>query len=169
MQIGFPDTRVTNNFQVAYVTTDIDRAVAVFRERFGIPDMLVWRDVSIDVTTPTGAGTSVMSVAFAWVGDLMYEVIEPISGPVDFYRQHLQGDGFQIAFHHLGFEIVGERDDWERFRDEVSASRTLPVTGPADYPIQFIYSDETAVLGHYHEYVWFGPGGKESMADIPRY
>ncbi|API58690.1 hypothetical protein BSL82_04655 [Tardibacter chloracetimidivorans] len=160
---------IGNPFQVAYVTTDIDQAIEMFRKTYGLRDMLVWRDVSIDVTTPHGPGTSRMDVAFAWIKDLMYEIVRPISGPVDFYKEHLPDDGFGLAFHHLAFEITGDRDDWNRFRDCLPSDKSIPVVGPSDYPVQFLYTDERPWLGHYHEYVWFGPGAQDLFKDVPRF
>src|SRR6185437_14430543 len=55
------------HFQLGYVTNDIDRAVEVFRQRFGVPDFR-----RSDAETPEGA---VIQVRAAWVGGVCYEII----------------------------------------------------------------------------------------------
>jgi Glyoxalase/Bleomycin resistance protein/Dioxygenase superfamily len=166
---GFPKTRVTNHYQIAYVTTDIDRAVKLFCNEYHIPSFLVWKDVTIEVKTPRGSGPFTIHVAFVWVGTIQYEIIQPVSGPVDLYWDYLPRAGFGLVFHHFAYEFIGERDEWLRFRESLGADRVFAIEGPSDYRVQFVYTDERERLGHYHEYAWFGPGGQAEHAPIPRY
>ena len=46
------------------------------------------------IRTPAGDTTQTNKLAFIWIGDLQYELIQPISGSVDIYRDALPaGDG----------------------------------------------------------------------------
>jgi Glyoxalase/Bleomycin resistance protein/Dioxygenase superfamily len=169
MTAGFPKTRVTNHYQIAYVTTDIDRAVEVFRDKYGIPSFLVWKDVTIEVKTPRGSGPFTIHVAFVWVGTVQYEIIQPVAGPVGLYWDVLPKEGFGLVFHHLAYQFIGEREEWLRFRASLGEQRVFAIEGPADYQVQFVYTDDREWLGHYSEYTWFGPGGQDGHAAIPKY
>ena len=69
------------HFQNAYVTRDVDKAVAGFKERADVRK-LIETEVSVEIWTPQGLGTGVQKLAFVWVEDLQVELIQPISGDV---------------------------------------------------------------------------------------
>ena len=46
----------------------------------------------------------VLKVAFAQVGKLQYELIEPVSGAVDIYRDGLAG-GEAMRLHHVAMRV----------------------------------------------------------------
>lgn len=55
-----------DHFQIAYVTNDMDRAVALFRDRLGVA---AFRES--DYETPEGTSIGIRS---AWIGAMMYEI-----------------------------------------------------------------------------------------------
>jgi hypothetical protein len=139
------------HFQNAYVTRDLDQAVATFRSRYGVDKVLQFPS-QVTVTTPRGTGPASFKTAFAWVGSLQYEFIEPLSGMVEVYRDALpQGDGF--AFHHVCMRV----HDWDRTRAEIARGPHPVVLEGQTASVRFVYVDARDTLGHYLEYAWMQP------------
>lgn len=147
-------------YQTAYVTRDVDAALARFKTQ---ADVRLDSQIHMPIDIRTGAGeTATMDckLAFIWVGATQYELIEPISGWVDMYRDFLPaGDG--LAFHHICQRVA----DWDDFRARVDRqSYPLVMEGEAG-ALKFLYLDARADLGHYLEYtsmpddVWKMLGG----------
>ena len=139
--------------QNAYVTRNVDKAVAQFRDRAEVRTVLE-TEVAVEVWTPQGTGTGVQKLAFVWVEDLNYELIEPKSGDVlAIYRDALpEGDG--LKFHHVCHVV----DDWDALMAKVER-QPYPVLlkGGTAGLLQFLYLDTREWLGHYTEYVWMVP------------
>jgi hypothetical protein len=155
-------------FQTAYVTNDLQRAMAQLGKGYRIRD---WHgNAEFTLRTQSGASASI-KVALAYVGDTQIEIIEPAGGDDGLYRDYLAGSGFQLVFHHLckAFdtqEQYAENIDWLR-REGVP----LPVLLSAQESKGFgsvCYADFRETLGHYLEYVWFGEVGRAFMSAVPR-
>jgi hypothetical protein len=141
------------HYQNAYVTRNVDKAVAAFKERADIR-ALYEIEVGVEVWTPQGSGVGVQKLAFVWVEDLNYELIEPKEGDVlALYRDALPADD-RLAFHHVCHVV----DDWEASWARIAAQR-YPVVLKGGTPgmLQFAYLDTREWLGHYTEYVWMVP------------
>jgi len=139
------------HFQNAYVTRDLDKAVALFRSHYGVDKVLQFQS-QVEVKTPAGTGAAVFKTAFAWVGSLQYEFIEPVSGLVQVYQQALPpGDG--LAFHHVCMRV----QDWEGTRAEIDGGSYPIVLEGETAGVRFVYVDARESLGHYLEYVWMKP------------
>lgn len=136
------------HFQNAYVTRDIDKALQAFSERADVRQ-LIQTEVTVDVWTPAGMGTQTNKLAFVWVGDLQYELIEPVAGDVAIYRDALPKSD-RPQFHHICMRI----DKWDDFRARVD-QQSLPVVleGGSD-ALRFLYLDARDFLGHYLEYTF---------------
>jgi hypothetical protein len=149
-----------NHYQNAYVTRDIEKALDIFRTRYGVKDPKYFQ-AEVEVTTPHGKGVAVNKVAFIWIGQLQYELIEPVSGPVDLYRAALPDSG--LRFHHICMRSF----DWEATLAEVERQK-LPIVyrGDTSSGLKFIYADARDTLGHYLEFtsvppaVWTAMGGR---------
>ncbi|WP_336968580.1 VOC family protein [Sphingobium aromaticiconvertens] len=144
---------VGRHFQNAYVTRDVDKAVAQFKQRADVRT-LSEIEVPVQLWTPQGEGKGVQKLAFVWVGDMQFELIQPKEGDVlALYRDALPGDD-RLSFHHI-CQIV---DDWDAFMAQVE-QQPYPVVLKGGTPgmLQFIYLDTRAWLGHYIEYVWMQP------------
>lgn len=149
-------------FQTAYVTRDLDAAMARFKAQADVR-----LDTSVQVPTPirTGTGDAVTMncrLGFIWVGNTQYEFIQPISGWVDLYRDFLPKDD-SCVLHHVCQRIA----DWDDFRVRVDR-QPLPLVMEGEAgPLRFLYLDARATLGHYLEYtampdeVWTMMGGLE--------
>ena len=131
------------HMQNAYVTHDLDQAVALISERYGVTD---WQILAPDMTVKTLAGEQpmVVRVGSAWLGGLNLELIQPVSGYVDHYVNMLPADkGDPVPrFHHISLR----RDD----EAPVSIKDAIP-------SLVFVYLDARATLGHYLEFTWKSP------------
>lgn len=141
------------HYQNAYVTRNVDKAVASFREHADVRSLMEI-EVPVRVWTPKGEGTGVQKLAFVWVGDLNFELIEPKEGEVlDIYRDALPADD-SLQFHHVCHVV----DDWQALLARVER-QPFPVVLKGGTPgvLEFLYLDARQWLGHYIEYVWMVP------------
>lgn len=142
---------LANHYQNAYVTRDIEKALELFRARYGVADARHFQ-AEFEVTTPTGKGLAVNKVAFIWIGALQYELIEPVSGLVDIYSDALPEQG--LRFHH----ICMRSHDWDATLAEVERQQlSIVYRGETSSGLKFIYADARATLGHYLEFTWVPP------------
>lgn len=149
---------LAGHFQNAYITRDLDRAMALIRDRFGVGEIKHFES-AVEVTTPSGSGTAVMKTAFAWAGNLQYELIEPVSGMVGIYRDALGQDDHVLHFHHVCMRV----DDFDRTRADIDEQKLPVVFEGVTSATKFLYVDARDSLGHYLEYVWMPPQVWEAM------
>lgn len=139
-----------HHYQNAYVTRDIEKWVSVFQQRAKVDRILRHEGVTT-VMTPNGPASQSSKLAFIWVGDLQYELIQPTGGDVTLYADGLPADD-GLSFHHVCMRVP----DWDDFRARVDR-QPYPIaieragTGDA---LRFLYLDARPFLGHYLEYVW---------------
>jgi hypothetical protein len=148
-----------DHFQIAYVTNDINRAVAVFRHRFGVT---AFREN--DNELPNGAKVGVRSV---WIGSMMYEICCGSGPGMDLYTDSAPPDtDFILKFHHFGY-LVPDEAAWGALEREIER-RSWLVRTRSDTPGFFrgCYV-EAPELGHFLEYVLLGPGLLERMNATP--
>jgi hypothetical protein len=139
------------HYQNAYITRDIEQAAASFRTRAGFGDVRIF-EAEIEVTTPAGRGMAKNKLSFIWVNNLQYELIEPIAGLVDIYRDALPKDD-SLRFHHICMRV----DSWPEFRAKVTQQRYPVVLEGGNDMLRFLYLDARDFLGHYLEYTWMTP------------
>ena len=145
------------HFQNAYVTRDIEKGIASFRDRADVQDAHSF-EVGSAVWTPGGSGVAVNKLCFIWIGDLQYELIQPVSGPVSMYTDALPDDD-SLRFHHICMRVP----EWEGFRARVEAQRYPVVYEGNTGATRFLYLDARAFLGHYLEYVYMDDEGWARM------
>jgi hypothetical protein len=146
--------------QNAYVTHNLDKAMEIVGNKFGIDKFDIFEPEMV-VKTSVGDRPLSTRVASTWVGGLNIEVIEPTGGYVDHYVSMLPQDRSDAVprFHHMSFR----RDDEAEMRKEI-ASLGLPLAfeGPLSIKkaipsLVFIYLDARPMLGHYVEFTWKSP------------
>jgi hypothetical protein len=139
------------HFQNAYVTRNLDSAIERFKSRADIRKLLQF-EAAIEVMTAAGPRTCINKLAFIWIEDFQYELIEPGAGTLSLYRDDLPADD-SLFFHHVCMRV----DKWDDFRARVDR-QPLPVAieGGSD-ALRFLYLDAREFLGHYLEYVWMTP------------
>ena len=140
-----------NIWQVAYVTSDLDRGVELLRDRFGI-------DHCTEV--PTAGATFLkgdepaewdVRVAMGARGGVIVEVIEPVAGEVDFYRQFLPADE-GLGLHHLASVVPLGDDTWAALGDLLAKQgKSFDYTVLIPDRVRAGYVDTTAELGHFLE------------------
>jgi hypothetical protein len=141
---------LANVWQFGYVTTDLDRAMDMLADRYGL-------ERCIKVTTE-GSSFSVGEQPAEWEarfamgarGGPIIEVIEPVSGAVDFYRRFLPSDGsFAVRFHHVAAFVPTGEPEWERLEQLLAADgRQFDYTMVIPGRVRAGYVDTSAELGH---------------------
>jgi hypothetical protein len=148
-----------DHFQVAYVTNDIDRAVGIFRERFGVA---AFRENDNELAN--GAKVGVRSV---WIGNMMYEICFGSGPGMELYTDHAPPGGeFVLAFHHFGY-LVPSDAAWDVLERQIEAGG-WQMRSRSDLP-GFFRGCYIAVpeLGHYLEFVQPRAGLLERMNATP--
>ena len=144
---------LANVWQLGYVTTDLDRGMEFMSERFGLDHCL---------KLPAGGATFLAGdepvewdakFAMGARGGKIVELIEPVSGQVDFYTRILPPDGsFAVRLHHIAAFIDNGDEEWDRLGKLLAASG-LKVDYTVLIPgrVRAGYVDTTAELGHWLE------------------
>ena len=157
---GAAPNLLRGHMQNAYVTHDLDKAMEIVSDRFGVEEF-DRHDPDMTVLTPEGPKPMVNRVASFWAGGLNVEIIQPVSGAIEHYLTMLPGDSSDAVprFHHISLR----RDDEAQMRSEIAnLGFPLAFEGPlaikeAIPPLIFVYLDGRASLGHYVEYTWKSP------------
>lgn len=156
---------VFNCFQVAWVTSDLERAMRQFEQDLGIARFAVSRDVAID----TAAGSARLHFALAFVGEQQIELIEPAGGADAVYRAALPAEGFALRLHHLGHLVTAERE-WQRLLGAIRRRGwSTPVAGEFGGLMHYVYADLRERYGHYLEFMYQTEAGRGMFADVPRH
>ena len=153
-----------NIWQVAYVTDDLDRAMDTAKERFGVEQM---------IEVPTGGefyrGDEQVEwntrIAMGARGGLIFELIQPVSGEIEFYTRFLKPGG--LAFHHFAaFVPVGD-EGWDSLK-AVLAKQGLGIDYTLIIPdrVRAGYIDTTADLGHFLEVCQLQPDDIDTFSGI---
>jgi len=137
-------------FQNAYVTHDLDRAIALCSATMGISGFVAM-DYELPLRTSQGDTSITLRVATGWNGPLQIELIQPVSGHVAPYVGGLPTDpnDFVPRFHH----VAVRRNDPAALAREL-ATLGLPVifeTGGNGIASTFV--DATSRIGHPVEFV----------------
>ena len=137
-------------FQNAYVTRDLDRAIALCGPAMGIGGFAPM-DFELVLRTPAGEQAARLRVATGWVGALQVELLQPVSGFVDPYVGGLPDDPADCVprWHHLAVR----RDDPEALRREVNALGLPVIFETGGNGIESIFVDATSRMGHPVEFV----------------
>lgn len=144
---------------LGYVTNDLDRAMEVFRSRYGVKEFQL-----LEGPMPDGGS---VRVAFAWAGGQIYEVMQMAGPSTGFYNEILPQDGtFAIRFHHTGF-VIHDEPSWRDLEAEI-ARDGWPIafsTLTGDFiDAYYIWCEE---LGHHVEYVWPHEAGLAFYGAVP--
>jgi Glyoxalase/Bleomycin resistance protein/Dioxygenase superfamily len=139
-----------HHFQNAYICPNIDLALDACAARSEIgrvqpfeADQTLW--------TPAGMKRVVNKLAFVWIGDIQYELIQVIEDETGLYSNY-QNNGGVMHFHHSCARVA----DWDAFRAAVD-QQDLPVVlerANEGDSLKFLYLDGREFCGHYLEYTW---------------
>jgi hypothetical protein len=161
-----PNARHSQN---AYVTNDLDRALAIWRDSYGVPEFLIFENNTPGlVSSPEYR----MKIALANVGGLEIELIEPFVGQAPMHSEVLpQDSSFAMRFHHAALRVEGRLGEFEEYIASLDTAASPVVwSGGLGDVMRYVYTDERTTLGHYLEHVWFDPAMYEQMSSaIPVY
>lgn len=143
-------------FQNAYVTRDLEHAIAAMQAKHGIRSFLRLEPQMNAYTREGGHAPCHLKVALGWQEDVLFELIQPISGNVQHYLDYLPADAQDpgLRLHHLGM-LIRDEADYERARAGID-SATLSYEGGIE-GVKWYYLDARDTLGHYLEYMWATP------------
>jgi hypothetical protein len=156
-----------NIWQVCYVTPDLDRGMEELRDLLGVENAT---EVPVEGATFMKGGKEVdwePRVAMGARGGLIVELIEPVSGEVDFYRRFLPKDGGVLGFHHLAMLVPLGDEPWHAV-EKLLAEHDLGFEYTILIPdrARLAYVDTTALLGHYIELCQLQPADTEFFSGL---
>jgi hypothetical protein len=166
-----------NFLQLGYVTDDIDVAASYLESRFGTVECVRHYKASMGGGLPPDLGGEpgstfvvvdgqpadewVIDVALVNAGSTNLEIIRPVAGAVDLYRDAIR-PGRPATLHHVGYRI----DDFDEAAAIVAASgRTWAQFGVSG-DIRMGYLDLVAELGHFVEVMELGPQGAAMFGQL---
>jgi hypothetical protein len=131
-------------FQIAYATNDMDRACAIFAERFGVKEFR-----RLEGALPEGGH---VRMEIGWAGAMMYELVCATGPGGEVFRTCLPSEGFAIRPHHLGY-FLPSAEAWEAVLREIADSGRK-IARETDIPgyLKAVIV-EAPELGHYLEYI----------------
>ncbi len=139
-----------DHFQIAYAMTDIERACAVFSDRYGIREYR-----RLEGPLPEGGR---IRVELAWAGGIMYELLCAEGAGSECFRSVLPASGFAIRPHHLGY-LVNSAEEWDALTQEIDRGG-WKIARKTDAPgFLKAYIIEAPEMGHYLEYIHPEAGG----------
>lgn len=151
---------LAEHFQMAYATTDIERACELFRSRLGIRKFA-------RLEGPLAAGGYIRT-ELAWVGSIMYELMSASGPGSELYMGRLpQGQGFAVRHHHLGF-LLQSQQQWDAM---LAKARQLGWSIPHrnDNALVEVCFVDALELGHYLEYMLPKQAGLDFFNAVPRH
>jgi hypothetical protein len=143
----------------------MDRALAIFRDKFDVPAFHVFANDTPGLVQSDG---SRLKIALALVGGVEIELIEPQGDSAPLFSAPLPDDGsFAIRFHHVAYRIEGELADFEAHMASIDAAQHPVIWhGGLGDMMRFAYTDERAVLGHCVEHVWMHTDLRTQLASL---
>jgi hypothetical protein len=152
--------------QLAYATTDLREAMAVFARRYAIPAFREMGD--IDVKLEDG-GAMQLRFALAFIGPTQYELIQPLGGRIEFFTRLFTQPGFNLVLHHVNLRMRSVAQHDEMRTGLVAAGHKIPLAGRSPTGGRFFYVDTRAELGHDLEYVYITPEREAAYASLPHH
>jgi hypothetical protein len=139
--------------QVAYVTPDIDAAVAAYESTLGGPRFLINRDVAPNDQTYLGKPAElVFHAALAYVGNIQIEIIQPVQGET-IYNECIENRTSGLVYHHVGYESPSLESYWDTYRQIEQAGCPAAQTGVFGETV-YAYFDFRSEIGTYLEIIW---------------
>jgi len=147
-----------DHFQVAYATNDIERACAVFQDRYGIKEYR-----RLEGQLPEGGH---IRIELAWVGGTMYELL-CASGPgSERFTSVLPPGGFAIRHHHLGY-LIHSQAAWEALEQEIERGGWKVASKSDNKGFLKALIIEAPDMGHYLEYIYPQEAGVAFFEGVP--
>jgi hypothetical protein len=151
--------RLADLIQLSYITRDLEAAIEHARDKLGIASFHV-SEQTVPVLSYGSVQELTVRAAIANVGRHQFEYIQPVSGPIHVYTDHVDIEANLLAFHHVAIAVRGGHDEWLKLLDEVRASGDafaflFPPEPDPSVKVAFCYVDTRHRLGHFTEYLWW--------------
>lgn len=139
------------HFQIAYATNDLDRARAIFADRYDIHHF-----TQLKGALPSGGH---IHVELAWIGGIMIELLTASGEGSAIYMDRLPIDaGFVLQHHHMGYLIYGDAA-WDNLMANANTNHhAMPHISLNAGFMKSCFVDAPE-LGHYLEYICPEPAG----------
>jgi hypothetical protein len=147
-----------DHFQIAYNTNDMDKAVALFAERYGVKEFR-------QLAGPTPAGGKIR-MEIGWAGGVMYELIWGEGPGTEVFQVGLPKNGFAIRPHHFGYHVPTQ-EGWDAVLTELerTGQKIVHQTHVPGF-LRAIIVDQPE-LGHFLEYIFPEVGGIQFFETAP--
>jgi methylmalonyl-CoA/ethylmalonyl-CoA epimerase len=135
---------------IGYVTRDIERTMENFQKYFGLESFKKMVPDYFNRQYHGKPGDFKMQLAFARVGNIVYELIQVLQGKTiyeDFMNEHGEG------IHHLGYEI----SDLAKWTEAYGKVGIEPIMSAERVGLKWAYFDTPGIIV---ELVQRGPEGK---------
>ena len=159
---------LANVWQFGYVTNDLDRAIVLMSERFGLEHCLKLPAGGAVFLVGDEAAEWDAKFAMGARGGLIVELIEPVAGEIDFYTRVLPSDGsFAVRLHHVATFTTPGDEEWERLGGLLAAAGLkIDYTVLIPNRVRAGYVDTTAELGHWLEICQLQPEDIEFFTSL---
>jgi hypothetical protein len=163
--VGAVGDLLSSIWQVCYVTRDLDAGMAELRDRYGIESTEVPTDGATFLVGDEPAEWDVRVSMGARRGPIV-ELIEPVGGEVDFYRQALPENG-GLGFHHLATYVPLGDETWGSIGDLLAgAGLRFEYTVLIPDRVRAGYVDTRDQLGHFLEVCQLQPADIEFFSGL---
>ena len=152
--------------QLAYTTNDLEQALAIYAEHYGIPSFHRL-DAHIVARVGDREGSAELKIALANVRGVNIELMEASHDVGGFFTSAISGrSGFAFALHHVCQRLEGSISNWDAHLTDLQMSgRQIAFYGDAGDYARLVFTDDRAMLGAYVEHLWMTP---EAWQDIDR-
>lgn len=150
-----------NFFHLGYVVLSLDEVMDGMRTRFGVAK---WKILPLPDDAPAKA------IGFAYVQGTMLELVEVDLGRelLSIHRDFVPRSAGEARLNHVAYLLDSEAELRAVMAQNTEAGiATAWCESFGDIFSYYYYADTTAQLGHYTEFVCFGPAGREFLADVP--
>lgn len=152
--------------QIGYVSDDLERATTWFERHFGAKGFDHFGTTTLHDAVVDGEVADDWSIESVgtMMGDLNLEIIRPLSGAVDMYRDVVV-PGAPATFHHFALRV----ESWD-VAEAARDSLDLPwkTRGYTPDVCDFGYVDLRPALGHYIEFLRLDPPAIEAVDELKR-
>ncbi len=153
-------------FQHCYVAADLEAAVETLRSLYGVGPFYIIRE---NMVPTTQGGLAQIHLALAWVGKRQFEIVQPVAGQDEVYRDVLPVDGTGMVMHHLGVRL-SSLDEFNATKAKCEERGYAIPLARSEGPIRMFYADARKDFGHYLEYLCFSDDDMLTLnGRIPRY
>lgn len=148
-------------FQMSYITRDLDAAMAHAKDALGIESFHT-SESEIDVLSYGQPRKLGVRAAMANIGSRQFEIIQPVSGPIEIYTDEVDLSGHILNFHHTAIAVRGDYAVWQALLAEVAESGDefaylFPAEQHEQQGMAFCYVDTRHRIGHFTEFLWVDP------------